>query len=410
MARESRQDLSTITLDKDPLAKLDTLTDGSIRIPAIIARTGVQVYSYDDGTEVREYRPPDEVFNPESMETWRALSLTMGHPDNPVDPSNWGALTIGHVSDSVRANGAHLCTDAIVKDAKAIEAIAKGELVEVSCGYYADIDKSPGVTPDGEPYDQIQRGIVGNHVALGPKGWGRAGPQVRLLVGDSGALERTRAAVAYHKGMAIAAKPQSNKRRKDAEDPKPPVDPEDKDKTAEDADPPVDPEDKDKPAEDADPPTAEEHAKVCAERDALQAQVDALMEQSDVKAKTEDSRVSKRVALRVQALKADSAVKLVDAKGAMLSDSEIMLAIIRGKDPKFDSKGRDAAYIRARFDIACEGLHTAPKANANAFAAVVAGQRADGNGTPAEGNLAVSARERMLERNRNMAGPKASNK
>lgn len=33
---------------------------------------------------------------------------------------------------------------------------------------------------NGEHYDAIQRNIVVNHIALGPKGWGRAGPEVAV--------------------------------------------------------------------------------------------------------------------------------------------------------------------------------------------------------------------------------------
>ena len=36
--------------------------------------------------------------------------------------------------------------------------------------------------PDGTPYDRVQRNIRYNHVALGPRGWGRMGPRVRLRV------------------------------------------------------------------------------------------------------------------------------------------------------------------------------------------------------------------------------------
>jgi hypothetical protein len=44
---------------------------------------------------------------------------------------------------------------------------------------------APGVW-QGQHYDAVQRKIRGNHVALGPKGWGRAGPEVRLRLDSAG--------------------------------------------------------------------------------------------------------------------------------------------------------------------------------------------------------------------------------
>lgn len=431
MAREIRLDFSNV----NPGDKLDTLTDGSIKVRANIARVGVQLYQYDDGTEVREYRPADEVFHPDSLATWGGLSLTAGHPDTPVDPGNWGQVTIGHIGDTIRTVGPYVQADAVVKDDSAIKAIASGELVEVSCGYFAEIDRTPGVTPEGEPYDQIQRAIVGNHVALGPKGWGRAGPEVRLLT-DAAGSARPRIArgcleVDYPSGMA---KPNPNARnsrpRKDASEP--PAEDKPADKAQTDADNGVkcpqcgamnaegseacaecgaslvkdesaEPSES-APASESAPtsepaPSAEDYARVMAERDAYKAQLEALMAQMQLAAKTEDSRVAKRVALRVQALKADSAISLLRADGTPLTDREVMLSVIRSRDSRFDAKGKDDAYIRARFDLTCEGFAPSAGPNANALAGIVANPRVDS----AEGNKALEARERMIARNRELA-------
>lgn len=398
MPRESRLDLLQFKLDETQA--LDTLTDGSIRVPAIIARTGVQVYQYDDGTEVREYRPPEEVFDQDSLATWRGLSLTIGHPSIPVDPSNWGNLTVGHVGDSVGENphfrgvneNRYLTADCVVKDAQAIELIARGELVELSCGYFADVDRTPGITPEGEPYDQIQRAIVGNHVALGPRGWGRAGSEVRLLIGDAEGQTRGKRAVAYPQDMAIAGDKKTTSKtnkgiRKDADNAPPGNDPEDKQPKTDAKCPSCGADcpdgatkcdacgatlqgdaEGDSPTTPAAPQTVsmEEFQRVSAERDALAAQLEALTTQLGLAAKTEDSRVAKRVDFWVKALKSDSALKLFDDKGNLRSDHDVMLEVIRKSDPKFDGTGKSKDYLRARFDFALEA-RTDSRPNADAL-------------------------------------------
>jgi len=65
-----------------------------------------------------------------------------------------------------------------ITDKEAIDAVLRGDAVEVSAGYEVDIVETPGVTPDGQAYDAIQRNIRCNHIALTRRG--RAGPEVRL--------------------------------------------------------------------------------------------------------------------------------------------------------------------------------------------------------------------------------------
>ena len=50
---------------------------------------------------------------------------------------------------------------------------------ELSCGYRCTYERSDGVTPDGQPYQYIQRNIRGNHLALVDSG--RMGPGVAVL-------------------------------------------------------------------------------------------------------------------------------------------------------------------------------------------------------------------------------------
>lgn len=88
-------------------------------------------------------------------------------------------LIVGTVSN-VRFSHPYLKASLAVWDKKAIEAIESGAQEQLSCGYRYVADMSPGVTPEGEKYDGVMRGLKCNHVALVETG--RAGPDV--LVSD----------------------------------------------------------------------------------------------------------------------------------------------------------------------------------------------------------------------------------
>lgn len=146
--------------------------NGRAVVEARIARTGVQLYKYPD-IEVRELRPPETVFDPVAMATYRGLPVTVGHADW-VTAANVQTLAIGYVQ-SVRQDGRYLAATMIITDAAAIEAMKRGTLREWSAGYHVELEETAGVTPAGEKYDVIQRDIRANHVALLPPGGARCG-------------------------------------------------------------------------------------------------------------------------------------------------------------------------------------------------------------------------------------------
>lgn len=285
-----------------PLREPVELADGSLRIPAYFAREGVQVYQRSDGSTIREYRPPQEVFDASSMGTWSGLAVTDGHPPQLVTPDNWNQYSMGHIGDNVEKDGTFLRCDAIVKDAKTIAKIKAGELVEISAGYLVSVDPTPGVTADGESYDAIQRNIMGNHIALGPTGWGRAGNDVRLYIGDSSDSDRADIAVCYNTDMTDKAAPTVAK--SDFDDLK-------------------------------------------SQFDKLQAKFDDMSATTVSKA---DAAAMVENAVKVGvALRADAAI--IDPKIDMAkTDREIMATVICKEDATFKSDGRSDDYLRARFD------------------------------------------------------------
>jgi hypothetical protein len=170
----------------DPTA-LERTPSGGLVIPASLTRTGVFTYKTPDGKEIRELRTPKEVFAPASLSSLQGATVTDGHPQEMVSTENWKAYARGSVvPGSVKPEGKFVIAKLAVEDASCIAKIDAGNLREISCGYGCDIDETPGVTDTGERYDRAQTNIVYNHVALGPKGWGRAGSSVGLRLDSTG--------------------------------------------------------------------------------------------------------------------------------------------------------------------------------------------------------------------------------
>ena len=321
--------------------QIERLSDGTIRAPARIARTGVQTYRFADGTVRREYRPDSEVFSPTSIATWRSMTLTVGHPSSDVSPQNWRSLAVGHVDGEVaRENDpddlstGYVRGMCVVKDSATIDAITSGDIGELSAGYYVDFDPTPGVTPDGEPYDGVQRNIRGNHVALLPRGMGRAGPEVRLLTdAATGAGEGARLDVGYSTSEAKMTPDEIAKMKADLA-----------------------------AANAAITTLRADHDKVTAERDALRAAPPAATTTpvtSDARTDADVARlVTEGVSLRLAARRIADDIAIVDDKGALIADRPLMVATIKRTDAKFDDAGKSDVYIRMRFDWALE--HATP--------------------------------------------------
>ena len=173
--------------DFSPITKSEITDEGYLRVWSRTARTGVQVYHRADGRTVREYRPPEEVGNPDSLATFGMKAVTWGHPPVLLDSENTKQYQIGHNGSQVRFSDGFVEVAHIITDAESIKKIQRGDAVEVSPGYRVDADDTPGVTPQGEPYDVIQRNIRVNHVAVVPRG--RSGPEVRLLLDRMDSLD-----------------------------------------------------------------------------------------------------------------------------------------------------------------------------------------------------------------------------
>ena len=173
MGQVSRYDYGQVT-------NKEITPEGYLKVMCKAARTGTQLYTRGDGTQVREYRPEEEVSKPESLASFGMKAVTMGHPRVQLDSENTKLYQIGHAGSQVRFSDGFVEVAVVITDADAIEKINRGDAQEVSAGYRVDYDPTPGMTPDGQSYDGVQRNILVNHIAIVPKG--RAGSEVRLLL------------------------------------------------------------------------------------------------------------------------------------------------------------------------------------------------------------------------------------
>ena len=163
-----------------------TFTDeGYLRVKARIARTGIQSYTDANGGVRLEYRPEEEVAANEALDSFREKCVTREHPPALLDALNTKDYAVGFTSADVSYSDGFVESTLTVTDKETIDSIMRGDVREVSCGYRVDYSPEPGITPDGQHYDGIQRNIRGNHVAIVNRA--RGGAQVRLMLDSADA-------------------------------------------------------------------------------------------------------------------------------------------------------------------------------------------------------------------------------
>lgn len=151
---------------------------------ARLTRSGVFVYRNPDGSIVREYRPPSEVFSADSLATLQTAPVTREHP-GVVTAQNFRSVSRGNVLfGSVQREGDFAVGALVIQDSELLGDIDSGERTEISLGYQMVAVDTPGVTPEGEEYDRVQTSIKNNHVAVTKQG--RAGPEVCLRLDAAG--------------------------------------------------------------------------------------------------------------------------------------------------------------------------------------------------------------------------------
>ena len=297
--------------------------DGFLSVPGRIARTGTQQYLASElglkgNDTITVYRPPEEVFATDSLETYAGADLTVWHPKQMVNADNYKQTTVGTIRSQGRQDGDFVVADILIKDSQAIKQVQDNGFAELSAGYTAEYVKEQGVTDDGTPYDYVQRKIRINHVALLPQGAARAGRNARIFDDNLG---ETMTKVTLDNGRTVELQDEATaalvsdcierltQQVKDA------------DKTA--------------------------------DIDKMQATIDSQAEQLEaLKQQTSDDAIQARISEVVAAK--DSAQKIAGETIDSLDVLAIQKAALAKARPSVDWDSKSEAYIQAAFDMALE--------------------------------------------------------
>lgn len=142
----------------------------------MVTSTGIFEYQNPDGTTRRELRLPEEVFDSDSLGSYKGKPVILTHEAGVVDKRNVDQEHIGTILSEGYQDGENVRAEIIIHDT---DIMKKSGLRELSLGYSLDLDRTPGVWK-GQPYDAIQRNIRINHLALVDKA--RAGEKARLNI------------------------------------------------------------------------------------------------------------------------------------------------------------------------------------------------------------------------------------
>jgi hypothetical protein len=167
------------------ISKREYTDEGFLRVPGRVARTGIQDYlaselglDGDPNRIVKVFRPADEVFSQDSLNSYQAVDVTNDHPPTLVDSKNFKAVTVGVVMGAGVQDGDFVQAELIIKDAETIELVESGK-AQLSAGYTAEYAKESGTTDEGVKYEFVQRDIKINHVAVVNSA--RAGSMARIF-------------------------------------------------------------------------------------------------------------------------------------------------------------------------------------------------------------------------------------
>ncbi len=193
--------LNCFRYDVSTIQNYEFTDEGYLRVKARIARTGIQSYTDANGGIRLEYRPEEEVAADAALDSFREKCVTKEHPPVLLDASNTKDYAVGFTSADVSYSEGFVESTLTVTDKETIDEIMRGNVREVSCGYKVDYSPEPGITPDGQHYDGIQKNIRGNHVAIVNRA--RGGAQVRLMLDSADAAVND--LINYSTGVIMAA-------------------------------------------------------------------------------------------------------------------------------------------------------------------------------------------------------------
>lgn len=166
--------------------KLKETGEGFLEGYAIATRVGVFTYRKSDGSLQREFRSPEEVFNKDSIDSFKMVPITNGHPSEMVTADNAKDLAIGMTGQKIKKiDEKYMAPFVKITDKDAVSNAKNKSKTGLSWGYKVDLVKKDGIY-NGERYDYIQTKIRGNHLAIVHEG--RAGSQAKLRMDEEDAV------------------------------------------------------------------------------------------------------------------------------------------------------------------------------------------------------------------------------
>jgi len=158
--------------------------EGYLRGYALGTKVGVFPYQDAKGEVHYEYRPAEELFRAETLDSMKGIPVTLDHPNEGlVTAENADRLMRGFTGADVRPDGDRIYTDLTITHKAAIEAVRGGTRQQLSYGYEVELVAKAG-DYQGQKYDFVQTAIRYNHLALVEQA--RMGPEARVNV-DAGA-------------------------------------------------------------------------------------------------------------------------------------------------------------------------------------------------------------------------------
>jgi len=389
-ATKTKSDSSTVMrFDRGSIGEPIVTEEGYIRATPIVTRTGVFLYLNEDGTERRELRHPDDVFNFDSLSSMKMIPITNGHPrERMVNADSAKRLTVGHTGESIVPDGKYVRSSIVVTDGKAVEAVRNGRN-QLSLGYQVELIEEDGFF-GGEQYDHRQTNIRYNHLALVDSA--RAGNAASLHI-DSAEIDpipkqpknQTQTQTQTQGGtMPTMVKVTLDGIEYDAQ-------PEVKNALTK--------------ALQSNQDNAAAVEKITKERDTVTAERDDLKAKLDEATKKLENNDHIQEAVKTRLALVETAKKVLDAadheKIDGMTDAEIKNSVILKRHPDAKLDGQSDAYIQARFDAVVEDVKKdGDKDNKGGGAADQKKQIGAGGNTDNNDELdAEKARERMIKRN-----------
>ena len=98
--------------------------EGYIKGRVIVTRCGVFLYKNADGTIRKELRHPDDVRDPESLETIKMIPIVDGHPpERLVSASNAKKLSVGYTGELVEDEYPYVIANLVITDKGMVDKI-----------------------------------------------------------------------------------------------------------------------------------------------------------------------------------------------------------------------------------------------------------------------------------------------